>query len=723
MSYKTNPQLELAESYLRNTGVSIFLTGKAGTGKTTFLRHVLPSLNKRYVVVAPTGVAAINAGGVTIHSFFQLPPCPYLPDVPDLITEYQLPEGKKQMRKSRIDIIRTLDLLVIDEISMVRADLLDSIDNTLRRYRRNNQPFGGVQLLLIGDIHQLPPVVTADEEPYLKRVYNSPFFFESKAFKKLSYITVELRTIYRQQDEHFLSLLNKLRDNLYDNETLQLLNSRFVPDVEAHFKGRKSIPIRLTTHNAQADQVNRRNLERLDSRELHFDATVTGAFPEGSYPAEKTLRLKIGAQVMFVKNDPTGAGRYYNGRIGVVSAFDDEEERVVVESEGETIEVERVEWENVKYDLNPDDKTIRQTVDGTFTQFPLRLAWAVTIHKAQGLTFDNVIVDAADAFAYGQVYVALSRCRSLEGLVLSSRITSSCSFGNRDVEAFNDAQPSEQETRSRYESNAFNYYVDMFFELLSVQQLYDIALKIDQFNRAYLTEIAPKAVSQWNEWMPRLADLDEVCGRFRSQIARMTIGSSSADEAKNKIAERINKAAVYFGVQLSAAQQSMTPLLEVTIDNKEHATKFKDMSDTFTSVIGLKCACLKRVVEKGYSVEVYQKAKYDYLLKDEPAAKETSKKEKGRTRKSKVEEEANLYDLEYPEILPLLIAWRREKYEEADVLAFQILTQKALLGIAKSLPRSMNELSKVKGIGKIKLRAFGEELIGLVEQFCREKGI
>lgn len=723
MSYKTNPQLELAESYLRNTGVSIFLTGKAGTGKTTFLRHVLPYLNKRYVVVAPTGVAAINAGGVTIHSFFQLPPCPYLPDVPDLITEYQLPEGKKQMRKSRIDIIRTLDLLVIDEISMVRADLLDSIDNTLRRYRRNNQPFGGVQLLLIGDIHQLPPVVTADEEPYLKRVYNSPFFFESKAFKKLSYITVELRTIYRQQDEHFLSLLNKLRDNNYDNETLQLLNSRFVPDVEAHFKGRKSIPIRLTTHNAQADQVNRRNLERLDSRELHFDATVTGTFPEGSYPAEKTLRLKIGAQVMFVKNDPTGAGRYYNGRIGVVSAFDDEEERVVVESEGETIEVERVEWENVKYDLNPDDKTIRQTVDGTFTQFPLRLAWAVTIHKAQGLTFDSVIVDAADAFAYGQVYVALSRCRSLEGLVMSSRITSSCSFDNHDVEAFNDAQPSEQETRSRYESNAFNYYVDMFFELLSVQQLYDIALKIDQFNRAYLTEIAPKAVSQWNEWMPRLAALTEVCGKFRSQIARMTAGATSADEAKTMIAERMSKAAAYFDTQLAAAQQAMTPLLEVTIDNKEHASKFNDMSETFTSVIGLKCACLKKVEEKGYSVEVYQKAKYDYLLKDEPAAKETSKKEKGRSRKSKVEEEANLYDLEYPEILPRLIAWRREKYEEADVLAFQILTQKALLGIAKSLPRSMNELSKVKGIGKIKLRAFGEELIGLIEQFCREKGI
>lgn len=720
MSYQTNPQLELAESYLRNTGVSIFLTGKAGTGKTTFLRHVLPTLNKRYVVVAPTGVAAINAGGVTIHSFFQLPPCPYLPDVTDLITEYQLPEGKKQMRKSRIDIIRTLDVLVIDEISMVRADLLDSIDNTLRRYRRNSRPFGGVQLLLIGDIHQLPPVVTADEEPYLKRVYNSPFFFESKAFKKLSYITVELRTIYRQQDERFLSLLNQMRDNRYDNDTLQLLNSRFVPDIENYFKGQKSMPIRLTTHNAQADQVNRRNLEKLDSRERQFDATVTGTFPEGSYPAEKTLKLKVGAQVMFVKNDPSGSGRYYNGKIGVVSSFDDEENKVVVESEDETIEVEPVEWENVKYDIDPADKSIRQTVDGTFTQYPLRLAWAVTIHKAQGLTFDNVIVDAADAFAYGQVYVALSRCRSLEGLVLSSLITSSCSFDNLDVEAFNNAQPSEQETRSRYESNAFNYYVDMFFDLLSVKQLYDTALRIDQFNRAYLTNIAPKAVTRWNEQMPRLAALNDVYDKFRNQISRMTADATSSEEAKGMIAERISKAAAYFHAQLADAQKSMEPFLDVEIDNKEHAAKFKDMAETFSSIIGLKCACLKRVMEKGYSVEVYQKAKCDYLLKDEKP--ETKTKTKTKT-KPKADESANLYDLEYPEILPRLIAWRREKYEEADVRAYQILTQKALIGIAKTLPRSMGELSKVNGIGKIKLRAFGEELLELVEQFCREKGI
>lgn len=718
MSYQTNPQLELAENYLRNTGVSIFLTGKAGTGKTTFLRHVLPTLNKRYVVVAPTGVAAINAGGVTIHSFFQLPPCPYLPDVPELITEYQLPEGKKQMRKSRINIIRTLDVLVIDEISMVRADLLDSIDNTLRRYRRNSRPFGGVQLLMIGDIHQLPPVVTADEEPFLRRIYRSPFFFESKAFKRLNHITVELTTVYRQQDAEFLSLLNRVRDNCLDKTTLTILNSRFQPDIEGYFNNQPSMPIRLTTHNAQADQVNRRNLEHLECEEHRFEATIKDNFPESSYPAEKVLRLKVGAQVMFVKNDPTGANRYYNGKIGVVKAFESETNHIIVECDGEELDVERVEWENVKYDINPSDNSITQIIDGTFVQFPLRLAWAVTIHKAQGLTFDNVIVDAADAFAYGQVYVALSRCRSLEGLVLSSRIAASCSFDNSDVESFSSSQPSEQETRSRYESNAFNYYIDMLFDLLSVRQLYDTALKIDQFSRAYLSNIAPKAVSLWNEQMPRMSALADVYDRFRNQVARMTRDAATAEEAKAVVADRVAKATAYFDAQFADFQKLMVPLLDVEIDNKEHATRFKDMAEAFTSAIGLKCACLKRVVEKGYTVEAYQKAKCDYLLQDDKAESKTKTKNK-----SKTEEVSNLYDLDYPEILPRLIAWRREKYEEAGVPAFQILSQKALLGIAKSLPRSVGELSKVKGIGKIKLRAFGEELIGLVEQFCREKGI
>ena len=300
-----NPEIELAEQYVNTTGVSIFLTGKAGTGKTTFLRHVVSTVKKRHVVVAPTGVAAVNAGGVTIHSFFQLPFCPYLPDVPALGTEYQMPHQMKQLRKSQADIIRTLDLLSIDEISMVRADLLDAIDATLRRYRRNDRPFGGVQLLMIGDVQQLPPVVTDAERPFMQRVYPSPFFFHSKALQRMPYVTIQLQTIYRQSDPAFVHLLNNIRDNHFDSETLALLNSRVnkSPDSSSN----AAPPILLTTHNHQADSVNIRRMRQLPSPEQHFQALVEGNYPETSAATDVDLCLKKGAQVMFVKNDSSGS--------------------------------------------------------------------------------------------------------------------------------------------------------------------------------------------------------------------------------------------------------------------------------------------------------------------------------------------------------------------------------------------------------------------------------
>ena len=374
-----NPQIELAERYVTETGVSLFLTGKAGTGKTTFLRHIVSHCSKRHVVVAPTGVAAVNAGGVTIHSFFQLPFCPYLPDVPELVTEYQMPEQQRKLRKNKIDILRTLDLLIIDEISMVRADLLDAVDATLRRYRRNGRPFGGVQLLMIGDVQQLAPVVTDEERPYMERVYQSPFFFNSKALQRLHYITIQLTTIYRQQDPLFVNLLNNIRDNHFDPKTLQTLNTRL--------KGKNSDskavgtepddtePILLTTHNYQADAVNQRHMKELKTPSYTFEAKVTGNFPPSSAPVESTLELKPGAQVMFVKNDSSGNHRYYNGKIGTLEEVRDEEadgnqtQQVIVvrDEEGERIEVSPETWENVKYEINPTDKEIKQIVDGTLT--------------------------------------------------------------------------------------------------------------------------------------------------------------------------------------------------------------------------------------------------------------------------------------------------------------------------------------------------------------------
>ena len=377
---------ELAERYVTCTGKSVFLTGKAGTGKTTFLRHITRTTSKRFVVLAPTGVAAINAGGSTIHSFFQLPLCPYLPDVKELITEYQTPERYRSLRKERIKILRTLDLLIIDEISMVRADLLDAVDMTLRRYRRNDRPFGGVQLLMIGDAQQLSPVVKDNERQFMSQVYPSPYFFHAKALQKMDYVTIELQKVYRQKDSEFLEILNAVRENRITARTLDALNAR------VHAYDEEEEPIRLTTHNAKADSVNFSKLEQLPGDMMSFEADIDGEFPENSYPADLVLSLKKGAQVMFIRND--SEGDYYNGKIGKVEEIDSRGMVQVSDEEGNLITVTPVEWENIQYVLDDQSGEITPSVLGKFRQFPLRIAWAITIHKSQGLTFDKVIIDA-----------------------------------------------------------------------------------------------------------------------------------------------------------------------------------------------------------------------------------------------------------------------------------------------------------------------------------------
>lgn len=433
----TNIQKELALKCINHTNISLFLTGKAGTGKTTFLKSLKDNCVKRFVVVAPTGIAAINAGGVTIHSFFQLPPEPYLPDVPELRTEYQTIAYRK-MQKFKAKLMKDLELLVIDEVSMVRADLLDAISDTLKRMRHSEEPFGGVQLLLIGDLYQLPPVVTEREQQYMNRVYKSPFFFSSKALRKL--ITdkklemIELQTIYRQQDPVFINILNKFRDNKVDIDTLRAINQRVFQDV--------GDSIILTTHNNMAQAINEENLHMLDSESHIYDARIEGEFPESMMPMDKSIEVREGEKVMFIKNDSSADRRYYNGKIGYVIGFDrapgEKFDSIVVKCEGDDKEilVGRECWENVKYVQNPGSNEIEQITVGMFEQYPLKPAWAVTIHKAQGLTFDKVTIDAGHAFAFGQVYVALSRCRTLEGLSLETPIKFSNVFTNQFINNF-----------------------------------------------------------------------------------------------------------------------------------------------------------------------------------------------------------------------------------------------------------------------------------------------
>ncbi len=414
----TNHELQLANDFVQYTGCNIFLTGKAGTGKTTFLHNLHKNTAKRMIITAPTGVAAINAGGVTLHSFFQLSFGPFVPG-----SETYEHNKQRQFRfsKEKKRIIQSLDLLVIDEISMVRADLLDAVDAALRRYRRNNQPFGGVQLLVIGDLHQLSPVAKQDEWHLLQQYYESAYFFSSKALALTELLTIELKHIYRQSEAGFIKLLNRVRNNRLDESSMEALNRRYIRDFTP---GEDQGYITLTTHNLSAESINQNRLQALSKKEYRFNAEISGDFPEHIYPTLATLLLKEGSQVMFVRNDPSAEKLYYNGKIGKITKLSNKSICVVCPGNHNEIVVDPVVWENIKYTLNEETKEIEEDIIGSFKQYPLKLAWAITIHKSQGLTFEKAIIDAKAAFAHGQIYVALSRCKTMEGMVLSSPISS-----------------------------------------------------------------------------------------------------------------------------------------------------------------------------------------------------------------------------------------------------------------------------------------------------------
>lgn len=708
----TTREIALAEQYINSTNVSIFLTGKAGTGKTTFLRHMVANAKKRNVVVAPTGVAAVNAGGVTIHSFFQLPFDPYLPDVPELKTEYQLPEYKRKLRKEKIKIIRTLELLIIDEISMVRADLLDAVDHTLRQYRHSSRPFGGVQLLMIGDVQQLPPVVTENEKPYLEKVYPSPFFFHSKALQQLNYVTIELTTIFRQKEQRFVDLLNNIRDNRFDKTTLERLNMRYIPNFdppeEDHY-------IRLTTHNHQSDRINETKLAELSSKPYTFTAIVKGIFPESSAPTSTRLVLKKGAQVMFLKNDTQH--RYYNGKIGTVVGFA-EEAVVVADEEGNEIAVGIEKWENIKYEINPDNNQIEQQVDGTFEQYPLRLAWAITIHKAQGLTFDRVVIDAGAAFAYGQVYVALSRCRTLEGLVLSTPISINCRFSDEDVSSFVDRFPDPQLVESQLPSCQTQYFFSLINDLFDVTTLQHALGRVNRLFYSRLRNIYPKHAATLTEIDHQsLPQLLEVSEKFHRQLLliRQQCGDNQQDAL---LLERIQKAAIYFRDQLESISARVLPLLSVEVNDKGVAKDLDEYAAALSDGLGIQLATLRCVAEKGFDMASYQQAKVDYQLASEGKGNRKAKRTASKGDLSEV-----YASVAHPRLVPMLSIWRKECYRELGVPAFQILTQKQLLDICNELPTSLEALAKIKGIGKTKVRRYGQEILNIIENYCQQQGL
>ncbi len=696
---------EMAERYVKLTGRSIFLTGKAGTGKTTFLKYITRTTSKRFVVLAPTGVAAVNAGGSTIHSFFLLPLCPYLPDVKELVTEYQMPESYRSLRKDRVKILRTLDLIIIDEISMVRADLLDAVDMTLRRYRRSDKPFGGVQLLMIGDARQLSPVVKESERQYMEQVYPSPYFFHSKALRRLQYITIEFEKVYRQQDLEFLDILNAVRENRLEGELLRKLNSR-VGAACGHGKNADdtSEPIRLMTHNRQGD-VNSRKLDALPGEAVSFAAEVEGDFPENSYPADEMLVLKKGSQVMFIRND--SEGRFYNGKIGRVESFDSDDSVTVSDADGNLISVQPVEWQNIKYALDEESGEIKQNIIGQFRQLPLRIAWAITIHKSQGLTFDRVTIDAGAAFAFGQVYVALSRCRTLEGISLDSPISPSAIYSDSDVSSFDEAMTPQEELQNNLQKEETDYRFSILREIFAFD---DIGRSWGWMMKIWREHLHKLYVSEYQVLENKSARFQEIrrTGRtFNLQLSKIE-AAASPDDDYLKI--RLEKAAKYFITELEEMADLCSRVSSLEIDNKEVRKKIKDASEELAVNLEIACRTMHMIIDMGFATEEYSKIRTEALLEDrkKPASKKRLKKI---VRK---EGEAGIVD---DKVHEKLMEWRTARFKADNVPAYTIMHQSTLLEIASIVPKSKEELLAIKGFGKAKFEKYGDEILSI----CRGK--
>ena len=620
-----NNELRTAWDFVENTGRSIFLTGKAGTGKTTFLKTVVERSRKRPIVVAPTGVAAINAGGVTIHSFFQLSFSPYVPGA-KVDSKYDFGREKRK-------IIASIDLLIIDEISMVRADLLDAIDNTLRRYRDHYQPFGGVQLLMIGDLAQLTPVVTPEDEQLLKPYYDTPYFFGSKALQQIDYVTIQLEHVYRQQDTTFINILNHIRVGKPTAEDLAKLNSRVCtpyPSSQPNTPVPSPSAIRLTTHNNLANYYNESELRRLSGKQFLFRAEIKGTFPDYSYPTADTLVLKLGAQVMFVKNDPSGNHRYYNGRIGRVAYVDQYKVLVLCEGDEKAIEVEPLEWENTRYTLNEVTREIETDVQGTFKQLPLRLAWAITIHKSQGLTFDNAIIDANQSFAPGQVYVALSRCRTLEGLQLAAPLSARAIINDERVDSYIAQQESEAERsiaqlpalKQEYERYLLLQLFD-FRPLLYLQEtLVRIFSEFFYHSHSSLKQLHDKTLQD-----VRVRIID-VAGKWQQKIQQMPV--ESLREAD--FLERVKRSAAYFDATLDDVFAKPLGLsAKVETNNKQASRRLGNALPELRQAWLARRYLLTKIADNGFTVTIYLKEKQLSML---DALDENSLKPK-RERKAK----------------------------------------------------------------------------------------
>lgn len=725
-----NEQAQLAWNIIETTNTNLFLTGKAGTGKTTFLRRLKEESSKRIVVVAPTGIAAINAEGVTIHSFFQLSFAPFIPDA-----QYKLKEQQYRFSKQKIRVIQSIDTLVIDEISMVRADLLDAVDSVLRRFRKNQLPFGGVQMVMIGDLGQLAPVAKDDEWQMLSRYYDTPYFFSSIALKSTRYAIVELKTVYRQSDLHFVELLNRVRDNRADSSVLAALNSRYIPNFQPRVEEGY---IRLTTHNYQAQQENERQLALLPGKPYTYEASISGKYPEMLFPTEQILTLKEGAQVMFVKNDSSAGKAFYNGMIGTVTEINEKNFFVRTKDTGVVIKVEPEQWENTRYEIDERTNEITEEIEGTFKQFPVKPAWAITVHKSQGLTFDRAIIDVQRAFTHGQTYVALSRCRTLEGLVLSAPLPMSAIIRDGAVDDYVSRAVEHTPTEEQIALLRRDYYLSVLSELFDFRPLMSafnrmLDLLMGHFRRSY-----PKLIIEYKARLEVIkTQLYDVAERFKMQYNQIVI--STPDYHKDvHLQERLTKGATYFAQTISDIE-TLVKNTDVQTDTPEVKKMMAELQATLKELVMQKRALLNYVKDDGFSLNEYLHQRAVVLMgkdnegtkkntaeqksaaKDRSSAKsmvEAKDKPAAKTRteaKDKAVSAVPELKVLHPEVLEALTEWRRQRAMKAHMPAYCILQQKALIAIANLLPQDKEALAKIPFCGNVKAEKYGDEVLVVVK--------
>ncbi|MFT4685071.1 MAG: hypothetical protein ACJATN_000098 [Neolewinella sp.] len=696
----TNPQLELAYQYVSQTKRHIYLTGKAGTGKTTFLHRVKAEVTKHMAVVAPTGVAAINAKGQTIHSLFQLPF--------GLLRPGDTRSKGRKFSKKKVRLLNSLDLLVIDEVSMVRADVLDGIDEVLRHIRRTDEPFGGIQLLMIGDLHQLPPVVRDDERRDLLRMYDTSYFFGSRALKEVNLATIELTHIYRQSDEQFINLLNRVRNDNMDDEVFATLNERYRPDTDS-----ASGAITLTSHNNAANQINTSKLRQLDGIQSDFRAKVIGKFPESMYPNSINLSFKVGAQVMFNRNDSDKA--YYNGKIGAITAIKDQLITVRCSGDDGVICVNPITWENISYEMNTLTKKVSDNVIGKYTQHPLRLAWAITIHKSQGLTFEKVIIDAADAFAHGQVYVALSRCKTLEGIILRSRIGEQSVKTDRVISNYSEDNANNQPTKADLAADKRAFQRDCLRELFGCRELHDASAALRRalfehengLQSGFPSEYAPisksiaeKAINPGQQFLPQL----NAWGH-----------PDLTPEQKTTLTNRLAAAGKYFS---GLFQDELLPAVKefsFLTDNQRIKETVREKLDDLRQAVFVASKSFSTLTD-GFDAAVYKRARTSAKI-------EFSGPEKASGKSASKISATTLSNVPHPNLYKTLTAWRLEAAEEREVPAYTIAHNSTLITIATLLPQSRKELLRINKVGPKTWDNYGKDLIRIVGDYIRKNNI